>query len=144
MHLGVFLHGERDTGRRLPAQPSSSFSSSSSSETVHFRLLRFLYGNLKGEADEFRKSLHQILQASFLRELGLGLVLHLRVMLDPSVHHLGVVLHGEGDTGHRLPDVLFVFKALADDTNLVRDQIGRKEANPKLPKNVAEKYQTWR
>ena len=54
--------------------------------------------------------------------------------LDLPVNHFGVILHGEGDTGRRLPDVLNILKALADATNLVRNQIGRKEADLELPK----------
>ena len=100
-----------------------------SNPNSHFLLIRFLHKHLVGEADEFRKSLHQILQASFLLQVKGDL----RVALDLPVH-FGVVLHGEGDTGHRLPDVLNILKALADDTNLVRNQIGRKEADLELPK----------
>ena len=42
-------------------------------------------------------------------------------LAGPSREHLGVVLHGEGDTGRRLPDVLFIFIVLAVDTNLVQE-----------------------
>ena len=67
--------------------------------------------------------LHQIRQALFPQELGLVLLQvenNLRASLDLPAHHLGVVLHGEGDTGRRLADVLFVFIVLAVDTSLVR------------------------
>ena len=63
----------------------------------------------------------------------------IRAALDPPVYHLGVFLHGEGTPSRRLPDVLFVVIVQANDTNLVRNQVGRREARSKLPdhENVA-------
>mmetsp|Transcript_65899 Transcript_65899/g.174744 ORF Transcript_65899/g.174744 Transcript_65899/m.174744 type:complete len:435 (-) Transcript_65899:40-1344(-) len=102
----------------------------------HFLFLRFLHIQLDREADEFRMFLHQILQATFLQEFGLVLLQvtnDLRAPLDLSVHHFGVFLHGERTTSRRLPDVLFIVVVLANHTDLVRNQIGRIEANSKLP-----------
>ena len=46
---------------------------------------------------------------------------------------LGVVLHGERDTGRRLPDVLFDVIVLAHDKNLVRNQKDEEKSTPNWP-----------
>ena len=81
-------------------------------------------------ADEFKVFLHQILQ-----ELELGLLQatnDLRASLDLLLYNHGVFLLGERTTCRRLPDVLFIVIILADDTNLVRNQMCHIETDAEL------------
>ena len=66
-----------------------------------------------------------------------GLVLlQLKMIFVPRLtplKHLGVVLHGERDTGHRLPEELFVVIVQANNTNLIRNRLAEEKPSPNCP-----------
>mmetsp|Transcript_45227 Transcript_45227/g.81352 ORF Transcript_45227/g.81352 Transcript_45227/m.81352 type:complete len:444 (+) Transcript_45227:1069-2400(+) len=101
----------------------------------HLLLLGLLHIQLDGEADELTVLLHQVLKTTLLQELGLVLLQvadDLGATLHLTVHHLCVLLHSEGTTSSRLPDVLLIVVVLANHSHLVSDQVGRVETDTEL------------
>ena len=102
----------------------------------HSLLLQILHVQPDGEADEFRELLHQILKRRTPQELGLVLFQvekDLRASLDPPVHHSSVSFC----TAKESPTELQMY--CSSSCSCCRrkpcpNQIGRKEANPELPK----------
>mmetsp|Transcript_29164 Transcript_29164/g.51583 ORF Transcript_29164/g.51583 Transcript_29164/m.51583 type:complete len:227 (-) Transcript_29164:200-880(-) len=101
----------------------------------HLLLFGFLNIELDREANELRVLLDQILEAALLEELRLVLLEvanHFGSTFHLTVHHLCILLNSEGTTSSRLPDVLLIVIVLADDADLVRDQVSRVEADAEL------------
>merc|ERR1719329_145077 len=101
----------------------------------HFLLLGLLHVQLNGEANELGMLLHQILKTTLLKELRLVLLQvadDLGATLDLTVDHLRILLHCEGTTGSRFPDVLLIVVVLADNSHLVGHKVSRVETDTEL------------
>merc|ERR1719329_1297739 len=101
----------------------------------HFLLLGLLHVQLNGEANELGMLLHQVLKTTLLKELRLVLLQvadDLGATLDLTVDHLSVLLHCEGTTCGRFPDVLLIVVVLADNSHLVGHKVSRVETDTEL------------